>query len=440
MSTTSLPSYTAPLLGRTPTYTAEPQASEQRLALSVLQPRPSGEFTKQSKGGGVSLRLFAQENGTALPTYGHSASIDGAIDIAKPEGVNAVEVKIKGTLRLKEIAEGGTATHELALTKLSLWNKDRDGGQCPTSLPFSLGLPPTFNDGKDDYPLPPTFEAHLTGMPGFRAIVGYSVSAMVDRGLVKKAASTFFPKPQIDSSVSTDFIYFPRSRPAVPLPPPMMLVHSNPGVLESSEWRCFESRIPARTVGVTDIITKLYIPASRVYCMSEPIPFHLSLVSSAYSLAAFMPYGPTASLLAPHKQHTQIRLLRQSIVDVRNTVVFGTKTDIWRVTCIGTGTFARGSDGPDFISFAGEIRIAEDLKIPGFKAGGLLVKDCIVLTMVPPDVTKSPFDELRCVVPMRLVTDPWTNDGSGTFEPSEYSSPSSEEDATSQRFVDFHGQ
>lgn len=96
MSTTSLPSYSAPLLGRTPTYTAEPQAFEQRLALSVLQPRPSGEFTKQSKGGGVSLRLFAQENGTALPTYGHGASVDGTIDIAKPEGVNAVEVKVRG--------------------------------------------------------------------------------------------------------------------------------------------------------------------------------------------------------------------------------------------------------------------------------------------------------------------------------------------------------
>lgn len=138
------------------------------------------------------------------------------------------------------------------------------------------------------------------------------------------------------SGVSTPFIYYPRSRPAVPLPPRMVLSSSAPGVVESPEWRCFESRIPARTVGVTDIITKvrvsrgaspqsplvltvlqLYIPASRVFCMTEPIPFHLSLESSAYSLAAFMPYGPTASLLSASKQHTEIRLLRQSNVDVR---------------------------------------------------------------------------------------------------------------------------
>ena len=46
--------------------------------------------------------------------------------------------------------------------------------------------------------LPPTYEVHLSGMPGFRATVDYTVTANVDRGLVKKAASTFFPKQQIE--------------------------------------------------------------------------------------------------------------------------------------------------------------------------------------------------------------------------------------------------
>lgn len=436
MSTASLPSYAAPLLERTPTYTAEPQAFEQRLALNRLRPRPSGEFTKQSKSGTLALRLFAQDNNASLPVYGAGALIDGAVEIARPEGVNSVEVKIKGTLRLKEIAEGGTVTHDLVLTRVLLWSKDRDAAPCPTSLPFSLSLPATFNDGRDDYPLPPTHEVHLTGLPGFRATVEYHVSASMGRGLVKKAAATLFPKQQ-DHSVSTSFVYYPRSRPAVTVPPPMILTAHSPGVLDSPEWRCFEGTIPARAAGVTDITTKLYIPASRVFCMSEPIPFHLSLVSSAYSLAAFMPYGPTASLLSPSKQHTKIQLLRQSIVDVRNSVVFGTKTDIWTVLCIGNGAFTRGSDGPDFISFRGEIRMSEDLRIPGFRAGGLSIRDSILLTMIPPDISKSPFDELRCTVPIRLTTDGWTNDGSAALEPSEYSSPSSEEDASSQRFAGF---
>lgn len=98
MSTASLPSYAAPLLERTPTYTAEPQAFEQRLALNRLRPRPSGEFTKQSKSGALALRLFAQENNASLPVYGAGALIDGAVEIARPEGVNSVEVKVSPRL------------------------------------------------------------------------------------------------------------------------------------------------------------------------------------------------------------------------------------------------------------------------------------------------------------------------------------------------------
>lgn len=94
MSTLSLPSYSAPTLARTPTYTAEPQQYEQRLALNILRPRPSGEYTKSSKGGGLSLRLFGQESGAPLPVYGFGAPIDGTVEIMKTEGVNAVEIKV----------------------------------------------------------------------------------------------------------------------------------------------------------------------------------------------------------------------------------------------------------------------------------------------------------------------------------------------------------
>lgn len=36
-----------------------------------------------------------------------------------------------------------------------------------------------------------------------------------------------------------------------------------------------------------------------------------------------------------------------------------------------------------------------------------------MLTMTPPELVKSPFKELRLVVPIRLATDPWNEDGSG---------------------------
>lgn len=67
--------------------------------------------------------------------------------------------------------------------------------------------------------------------------------------------------------------------------------------------------------------------------------------------------------------------------------------------------------------------------------------------MIPPDVSKSPFKELRLVVPIRLVSDPFSHSLGGhdhalgalgyDAEPSEYSSPSSEEDQTSQHLVNY---
>lgn len=106
MSTASLPSYVAPNLSfsRIPPYTAEPQAYEQRLALNRLQPRPSGEITKQSRSGGVSLRFLAQESNVNLPVFGHGGAVEGCVEIAKPEGVHSVEVKVCAKLRPRDAA------------------------------------------------------------------------------------------------------------------------------------------------------------------------------------------------------------------------------------------------------------------------------------------------------------------------------------------------
>lgn len=81
-----------------------------------------------------------------------------------------------------------------------MWRKGIDDGPCPIHLPFSVVLPATFADEKGSYvrvsflfplvpsspciwrqPLPPTYEAHLSGLPGFQANVQYSVTAVASR-------------------------------------------------------------------------------------------------------------------------------------------------------------------------------------------------------------------------------------------------------------------
>ena len=65
----------------------------------------------------------------------------------------------------------------------TLWTRE-SAGACPTSLSFSFTLPSTFSDKKAEYPLPPTFEAHLSGVPGFYANISYTVSAVLKQSKV----------------------------------------------------------------------------------------------------------------------------------------------------------------------------------------------------------------------------------------------------------------
>jgi len=171
MSTASLPGY-PPSHIHSPAYTVNPQPHEYRLAhVARLRPnRSPGEFIKRSKNGAVILRLEGQDDHATLPVYGYSASVQGTLDINKRDGITSVEVQvsqyrnrghhdsdtgsfqIEGTLKLEELAEGGTANCKLCFNKSILWVKDRIyEAPCPSSLPFSLLLPTTFSDGGRTY-------------------------------------------------------------------------------------------------------------------------------------------------------------------------------------------------------------------------------------------------------------------------------------------------
>ncbi|KAF9464105.1 hypothetical protein BDZ94DRAFT_1162704 [Collybia nuda] len=439
MSTASLPSYVAPSFSHIPVYSAEPHQHEQRIALADrLRPRPSGNFVKESRSGGARLRLTAQEDNVALPTYGSQGSVEGTVELSKIDGVTSVEVKIEGRLKLKEVAEGGTTSAKLCLDTTLLWIKDSNNTACPKSLQFALSLPPTFTYEDKIYPLPPTFDVKLSGLPGFTATIDYSVSAIIYKphsapGLVPSVKSSRLGisiGSVCPSTVTTPFIYYPRTRPAVPIPSP--LVPTWRGFVETPEWKLYESEIHARKRGLQNIATRLYIPTSRIFCISQPIPFHLVFESSALSLASFLPLSPTPARLGTSRV-TQIQIMRQSSVDVRNSVMEGAKTDMWRVDCIGEGYFKHAGDGPTWISFSGEIIINDTVKVPGFRAAGLTIKDCILFSMAPYDLRRAGFEEVRQVIPVRLTTDVWTADGRGIgarglHNGSDYSVPSTPEE------------
>jgi hypothetical protein len=102
----------------------------------------------------------------------------------------------------------------------------------------------------------------------------------------------------------------------------------------------------------------------------------------------------------------------------------GANTDIWRVDCVGQATFNRAvssterdlvlldlivrqDGGSGWRAFQGEIIIDSSVKMGGFKAAGLSVKDFLVLSVTLPDPREALFSDLRLVIPIRLATDAW---------------------------------
>lgn len=445
MSTQSLLGYDdIPSLHRAPSYTAEPLENEQRIALNDrLRPRPTGSFVKHSKHGHARLKLLAQEDDIAMPVYGLSGSVQGTVelDTEKAETVDSVEVKLEGALKLDEIAEAGATTVKLVIDTQLLWEKGPNGGECPNNLDFSLTLPTTFTYQGFTYPLPPSYSVKLKGLPGFTASIDYSVSALINRpqtvpSMVPLVKSKTLGIHIGTTVVSTPFLYHPRTRPPAPLPRP--LTGTAPHSFElSPEWKTFEVVSAARKSRLQDVVVKLHIPKSRIFSLTEKIPFAITMESSAVSLAAFLPFGPR---VGPANSNVAMVLdvLRQSTVDVRNELVTDAKQDMWRVDRIGGGTFNQVLNTTDKSTFSGEISISETIRVGGFRTAGFGVKDCIVLTMIPPVPGKCPFRDFRLTIPIRFATDPWAADGTGLGlstdlhaprdQESNYSVPSSPDD------------
>lgn len=370
------------------------------------------EFTKQSKNGCAVLRLSGQHGQASLPVYDFGASIQGRVDVHRTEGVTSVEVEFKGILKLEQVAGGGTTTYKLCSGKNILWVKDRLRDlPCPNSLRFSLSLPTTFSDGENTFPLPPSYEAHLSGLPGFRAYIHYALTAQVVKpddvpSIVKSA---FLRKD--DWAIATPVLYRPRSRPPAAIPPPLV-THPHHGLTETILWKAVTSTILANRCD-QGIIAKLHLPTPRIFCVQQPIPFYLSFHASSATLALFRPLAPFTRPSVRKMQTTRIRLMRQTSVDICNTLMFGTKSDMWTVDCIGEAAFKHIGEGSDWLAYSGEVFIADHITVGGFRAGGFSVRDFLVLTVNPTDLTMSPFKETRMVVPIQFTTDPWTEDGPG---------------------------
>ncbi|KZS92890.1 hypothetical protein SISNIDRAFT_485844 [Sistotremastrum niveocremeum HHB9708] len=419
MSVVSLPTYSQPppTSADSPAYTRIPRDNEQRVLLRnrmAQDPIPEGTFTKSSRTGSLILHLENQDEGVPVPVYNKGGIVAGSIDLQKADNVAAVDLKIQGYLSLKEIGGAGTATAKVLSTTLNLFS--RSTTPCPSTLHFSQPLPASYVYEGETYALPPSYEVHLSGLPGFRADVSYQVTVVA----TKNKGNLFGNQ----TTVSTPIIYFPRARPPNPVPvPPSPSIFLSDINRPNEDWEVIESTMRSRKQNVTPIQAKLFIPSGRVFSIKNTLNFRLHLSSSALSLATFLPCSPTevgaSRTHSSNKGVTRVYVIRQTSVDVRNASFVGEKTEIFKLVSIGEASFRRIGDGPDWAAWEGSVEIDPNVKVGSFKAGGLWVKDCIILSIIPPSPHNSPLLELRQTVPIRLVTEPFAE--GYEFDPAEWS-------------------
>jgi len=82
--------------------------------------------------------------------------------------------------------------------------------------------------------------------------------------------------------------------------------------------------------------------------------------------------------------------------------------DMDEVEAAGHGEF--GDEERDWAGWEGEVIPSKQIDVGGFRAAGLMIRDFIILTLIPPDPHTSPLRAHQHAVPVRIVTDAWEGD------------------------------
>ncbi|KAF9010950.1 hypothetical protein BDZ89DRAFT_964217, partial [Hymenopellis radicata] len=373
-----------------PHYSSEPSSGEQRIQHSPrsnASPVPNGIFIK--KDGPVTVLLTGQETGVSSPSYGRQRTINGTLLLDKHDNVSRVKVNLLGNLDYLN-SNGGAKSISLVDQSVTLWTSS--WGPFAQHLPFEFNftLPATFTDLAEGQPLPPTFAFSAPGLPAVVVRVVYAV--VVDISYARGPLS-FFPTNTI---MRVPFNYRPRTRPNRP-------------ILAIPLFRSIKSSPEEWTQSVMTIKTKpnvsVLIPSVQVFSFADTIPIHLQLTGPLTSLRQLFrnPPATETSIVV-----VTVSIQRQIAVDVGGSRA-------WRELTIGEGKmtsvpptlsqleFHAGDE--EVLDWEGELRAKPDVAVSGFVAAGVVVKDFILVTLVPPG--RAPFLPTRIYIPIRLVTDPW---------------------------------
>ncbi|KAI9058261.1 hypothetical protein FKP32DRAFT_1581606 [Trametes sanguinea] len=398
-----------------------------------------GHFVKHSRR--VTLLLSGHPDGVDVPTYSNGQTIEGVLAVTRSTRLLAVEVKIEGAITVQEIGGSGSRTVPLIDQTVYTWIPAAEGSLFPPSTSFRYTLPESFLDvaSGNCYPLPPTYSASLEGMPGFVVNIAYAVVVYITR---QRQATTFW---RGTNRTVVPFRYQHRTRPALPGPFPCLSQRT-----EDKPRTLFVFSMRACSVTLPCIKVHVYLPASQVCSIQEPIPFHISLLGDERAIERFAAYrpapasflplsrGPSSSLeslasvrvlrgavprkaMPAQKCPLSLRIQRTTMVDTRRAGFSPTRTGpiqgaapegdgkshLYHTEWIGEGTVhSVRSDGRSLV-WSGAIVIPPEVASQGggFEVNGLKVVDSIALTIEPPSGCRRRYVPLNEAIPLRLTSD-----------------------------------
>jgi len=177
-------------------------------------------------------------------------------------------------------------------------------------------------------------------------------------------------------------------------------------------------------VEIGPIICHLFVPAGRIYGLTDTINFHIQLTGPSCSLyklfsetyLASDSENSTIKKKSKQKPFIHVNLLRQISVishglNSWSNSILGEGT-IWPIPpdISSCGATCRSSlCGESNIDWDGEVCCRSDVTVGGFNVANVQVKDFIILTISPPTPTSPLKMDQKLVVPVRLVTDSFSD-------------------------------
>ncbi|KAH9936073.1 uncharacterized protein B0H18DRAFT_868008 [Fomitopsis serialis] len=395
-----------------------PRWPQPELTPSVFHPQEPAQVVKQTRR--LAVLLGGLEPGSVIPTYRPGGTVNGSLAILSPSELLSVHVAVHGYINISEIAGAGRTLTEVLHEDLYAWNSECSP-PLPLRIPFKYTLPSHYPDPScgERLPLPPTYHAYLSGIPGFTVNVSYHIA--VDMLYTKRQGPSWRKRRCL--RVPLQLQYFTRPAACGPFRLSSEQNAAGPRTL-------FTFHMPSRQTSRAQIETHVFLPQSQICSLKEPIPFFVTLFGNEAVLAPFLRYAPSSASFHPLSSPSETSIdslqralkLRQSTPSCPLRIILQrtTAVDVDRagVPCvegrvgqdfasksIGQGAIHNVSRGPRSITWAGTITVNADIASGGFVASGLRVSDSIVVSIKPPEVSRSRWMPLCETIAVRLTTE-----------------------------------